>query len=56
MIGEERRGWKGWRRRRRGVSSEKGMAARWERGRKGRRERLKVVHVSTRLNREVGDE
>ena len=55
MIGEKRRGWKRWRRRR-GISSERGMAARWERRRKGRRERLKVVHVATRLSREVGDE
>jgi len=55
LTGEERGGWKRWRRRRRGVSNEGVMTARRERGRKGRRKRLKVVHVATRLNREVGD-
>ena len=55
MIGEERGGWKRWRWRR-SVSSERVMTTRWKRGRKGRRERLKVVHVATRQNREVGDE
>ena len=54
MTGEERGGWKRWRRRR-GVSSEGVTTARRERGRKRRKERLKVVHVAPRLNREVGD-